>query len=141
MMKCYRLYKETVGGYANIGATSVDFKNFKRDLKAYLVGVDAQRLIDKLFRKKETSSAFSFDYVVDESDQLTRIFWVDPVCVKNYALFGDVVSFDATYETTGITWFLPLSPALIITKSALLLVWVCFLRRTWNHIFNYFVVF
>ncbi|CAH9064884.1 unnamed protein product [Cuscuta epithymum] len=98
-MKCYRLYKETVGGYANIGATSVDFKNFKRDLKAYLVGVDAQILIDKLFRKKEISSTFSFDYDVDESDQLTRVFWADPVCIKNYSLFGDVVSFDATYET------------------------------------------
>ncbi|CAH9054178.1 unnamed protein product [Cuscuta epithymum] len=98
-MKCYRLYKETVGGYANIGATSVDFKNFKRDLKAYLVGVDAQMLIDKLFRKKEICSAFSFDYDVDESDQLTRVFWADPVSIKNYALFGDVVSFDATYET------------------------------------------
>ncbi|CAH9112161.1 unnamed protein product [Cuscuta epithymum] len=97
--KCYRLYKETVGGYSNIGATSVDFRNFKRDLKAYIVGVDAQMLVDKLFRKKEVSSAFAFDYDIDESDQLTRIFWADPVCIRNYALFGDAVSFDATYET------------------------------------------
>ncbi|CAH9124610.1 unnamed protein product [Cuscuta epithymum] len=98
-MKCYRLYKETVGGYSNIGATAVDFKNFKRDLKAYVSGVDAQMLVDKLFRKRETCSEFFFAYDVDASDQLTRIFWADPVCRKNYALFGDVVSFDATFET------------------------------------------
>ncbi|CAH9104821.1 unnamed protein product [Cuscuta europaea] len=73
-MKCYRLYKEIVGGYSNIGATSVDFKNFKLDLKAYVAGVDAQMLIDKLFRKRETCSEFFFNYDVDGSDQLTRIF-------------------------------------------------------------------
>ncbi|VFQ93389.1 unnamed protein product [Cuscuta campestris] len=98
-MKSYRLFKESVGGYDNIGATAVDFKNFKRDLKAYIAGGDAQMVIDKLFRKHETCSAFFFEYDVDESDQLTRLFWCDPVARKNYSLFGDVVSFDATYET------------------------------------------
>ncbi|VFQ60774.1 unnamed protein product [Cuscuta campestris] len=98
-MKSYRLFKESVGGYDNVGATAVDFKNFKRDLKAYIAGGDAQMVIDKLFRKHETCSAFFFEYDVDESDQLTRLFWCDPVARKNYSLFGDVVSFDATYET------------------------------------------
>ncbi|VFQ84202.1 unnamed protein product [Cuscuta campestris] len=98
-MKSYRLFKESVGGYDNVGATAVDFKNFKRDLKAYIAGGDAQIVIDKLFRKHETCSAFFFEYDVDESDQLTRLFWCDPVARKNYSLFGDVVSFDATYET------------------------------------------
>ncbi|CAH9104823.1 unnamed protein product [Cuscuta europaea] len=37
-------------------------------------GVDAQMLIDKLFRKRETCSEFFFNYDVDGSDQLTRIF-------------------------------------------------------------------
>ncbi|RAL53565.1 hypothetical protein DM860_012180 [Cuscuta australis] len=72
-MKSYRLSKESVGGYDNVGATAVDFKNFRRDLKAYIAG--------------------------GESNQLTRLFWCDPVARKNYTLFGDVVSFDATYET------------------------------------------
>ncbi|VFQ61528.1 unnamed protein product [Cuscuta campestris] len=99
IMKSYRLFKETVGGYDKIGATAVDFKNFRRDLKAYIAGGDAQMVIDKLFRKHETCSAFHFEYDVDDNDQLTRLFWCDPVARKNYAMFGDVVSFDATYET------------------------------------------
>ncbi|VFQ74279.1 unnamed protein product [Cuscuta campestris] len=98
-MKSYSLFKESVGGYDNIGATAVDFKNFRRDLKAYIAGGDAQMVIDKLFRKHETCSAFHFEYDVDDSNQLTRLFWCDPVARKNYAMFGDVVSFDATYET------------------------------------------
>ncbi|VFR01031.1 unnamed protein product [Cuscuta campestris] len=99
IMKSYCLFKESVGGYDNIGATAVDFKNFRRDLKAYIAGGDAQMAIDKLFRKHETFSAFHFEYDVDDNDQLTRLFWCDPVSRKNYAMFGDVVSFDATYET------------------------------------------
>ncbi|VFQ91055.1 unnamed protein product [Cuscuta campestris] len=98
-MKSYRLFKESVGGYDNVGAIDVDFKNFKRDLKAYIAGADAQMLIDKLFGKKQKCSAFHFDYDVDESDQLTRVFWCDPVARKKYAMFGDVISFDATFNT------------------------------------------
>ncbi|VFQ73603.1 unnamed protein product [Cuscuta campestris] len=98
-MKSFRLFKESVGSYNNIGATSIDFKNFKRDLKAYVAGGDAQMIIDKLFRRQETCPAFRFAYDVDESDQLIRLFWCDPVARKNWAMFGDVLSFDATYET------------------------------------------
>ncbi|VFQ89953.1 unnamed protein product [Cuscuta campestris] len=98
-MKSYQLFKESVGGLNNVGATAIDFKNFKRDLKAYIAGADAQMLIDKLFKKKQTCSAFHFDYDVDESDQLTRVFWCDPIAKKNYAMFGDLISFDATFNT------------------------------------------
>ncbi|VFQ77329.1 unnamed protein product [Cuscuta campestris] len=98
-MKSYRLFKESVGGYSSVGATAVDFKNFKRDLKAYIAGGDAQMVIDKLFRKSEVCPGFRFDYEVDEYDQLSRLFWCDVAARKSYSLFGDVVSFDATYTT------------------------------------------
>ncbi|KAH6783430.1 hypothetical protein C2S52_008389 [Perilla frutescens var. hirtella] len=98
-MKSYKFFKETVGQFSNIGCTSGEFMNFSRDLKAYVVGVDAQMLLDKLFMKRETCSTFYFDYAVDKNDHLTRLFWVDPIARKNYSVFGDVVSFDATYDT------------------------------------------
>ncbi|XP_019154350.1 PREDICTED: protein FAR1-RELATED SEQUENCE 5-like [Ipomoea nil] len=40
---------------------------------------------------------FAFD--VDEYDHLSRFFWTDAVSRKNFTIFGDVVSFDATYQT------------------------------------------
>lgn len=98
-VKSYRIFKESVGDYGNIGATVVDFKNFRRDLNAYMSGVDAQLVIDNLFRRKEISPGFYFEYDTNESDELTRLFWCDAVSRKNYALFGDIVSFDATYST------------------------------------------
>ncbi|KAL3613567.1 hypothetical protein CASFOL_042601 [Castilleja foliolosa] len=98
-LKSYRLYKEMVGGYSNVGCTSVEFKNCNRDLKAYARGCDAQMLLNNLFKKWELSNAFFFEYDTDDKDQLTRLFWADPISRRNYAAFGDVVSFDATYST------------------------------------------
>ncbi|KAH6777537.1 hypothetical protein C2S51_008849 [Perilla frutescens var. frutescens] len=95
----FRLVKEVVGGYSNIGCTTVDFKNFSRDLKAYAVGVDAQMMLDKMSKRHELCSAFTFDYEVNNDDQLRCVFWDDPISRRNFSLFGDVVSFDATYRT------------------------------------------
>ncbi|XP_074291899.1 protein FAR1-RELATED SEQUENCE 5-like [Silene latifolia] len=58
-VKAYRGWKELCGGYDNIGATEIDFKNFVRDIKTY----------------------------------------IDPICIKNYMLFGEVLLADATYGT------------------------------------------
>ncbi|KAH6769746.1 hypothetical protein C2S52_014549 [Perilla frutescens var. hirtella] len=99
LMRCYKLFKQVVGGYSNVGCTSSDVKNFTRDLRAYIDGADAQMILDNLFRKRELCPAFFFDYCVNADDQLTRLMWVDPICRRNFALFGDIVSFDATYST------------------------------------------
>lgn len=99
-IKSYRLFKEQVGSYSSVGCTgTTDFKNFSRDLRAYVNGVDAQLMLDKLFSKNEVCSAFTFDYCVDEHDKLTRLFWADPISRKNYFAFGHAVTFDSTYET------------------------------------------
>ncbi|XP_019189534.1 PREDICTED: protein FAR1-RELATED SEQUENCE 5-like [Ipomoea nil] len=98
-VRSYRLFKEIVGDYSNVGATGVDFKNFKRDLMAYILNGDAQLFIDTLFKRRELCEAFDFEYDVDDVDQLSSVFWADAVSRKNFALFGDVVSFDATYRT------------------------------------------
>ncbi|KAH6776578.1 hypothetical protein C2S52_014139 [Perilla frutescens var. hirtella] len=75
-MRCFRISKEAVGGYSNVGATGGDFKNFSRDMRAYISGCDAQ--ID---------------------DNLSSIFWADPTARRNYSIFDDVVTFDCTYKT------------------------------------------
>ncbi|KAH6824189.1 hypothetical protein C2S53_011700 [Perilla frutescens var. hirtella] len=67
----FKLYNQAVGGYSNIGCTINDVKNFTRDLRAYIIGADVQMLLDNLY----------------------------PICRRNFAAFGDSVSFDATYNT------------------------------------------
>ncbi|XP_019178983.1 PREDICTED: protein FAR1-RELATED SEQUENCE 5-like [Ipomoea nil] len=50
-------------------------------------------------KSHEMCPAFAFHYEVDEDKQMSRLFWADPMSKKNFAAFGDVVSFDATYST------------------------------------------
>ncbi|KAH6828233.1 hypothetical protein C2S53_003293 [Perilla frutescens var. hirtella] len=95
----FRLFKEVVGGYSNIGCTTVDFKNFSPDLKAYVMGVHAQMMLDKMAKRHELCSTFTFDYEVNKNNQLRCLFWADPISRRRFSLFGDVVSFDATYRT------------------------------------------
>ncbi|XP_031120798.1 protein FAR1-RELATED SEQUENCE 5-like [Ipomoea triloba] len=97
--RTFRLCKEVAGGYDNVGATSMEFCNFKRDLQAYIEGGDAQIVIEKLRNKKELNADFFYNYYLDEENRLARLFWSDPISRQNYMRFGDVVSFDATYGT------------------------------------------
>ncbi|XP_074314807.1 protein FAR1-RELATED SEQUENCE 5-like [Silene latifolia] len=98
-VKAYRGWKELCGGYDNIGATEVDFKNFGRDIKTYIGNFDAQMFVENLIGKKDTCSSFYFDFIVDENKSLAGVFWADPICIKNYMLFSEVLSADATYGT------------------------------------------
>ncbi|KAK1396742.1 hypothetical protein POM88_006605 [Heracleum sosnowskyi] len=97
--KSHSFMKEQVGGYANVGATVRDFRNFSRDLKAYVGERDAQMIINKFKAKHASCESFYYAYDVDSEDHLTKLFWADAVARRNYELYGDAVSFDATFDT------------------------------------------
>ncbi|XP_019162230.1 PREDICTED: protein FAR1-RELATED SEQUENCE 5-like [Ipomoea nil] len=95
----FDLYAEMVGGVANVGATKQDFKNYKREMLEFMREGDAQMVISKYLAKKADDTNMFFEYEMNEQDNLARLFWADGVARKNYVAFGDVVSFDATYQT------------------------------------------
>ncbi|XP_019189246.1 PREDICTED: protein FAR1-RELATED SEQUENCE 5-like [Ipomoea nil] len=97
--RSFRLAREFVGSYSNVGATCVDFKNLKRDLMAYIVTSGAHIVVKKYVKKVYNCPDYFFKYDVDSEDQLRRVFWADPISKENFIAFGDVVSFDATYGT------------------------------------------
>ena len=37
--------------------------------------------------------------MLDDKGRLVHVFWVDPTCRKNFSHFGDLLSFDSTYNT------------------------------------------
>ncbi|CAM8922447.1 unnamed protein product [Rhodiola kirilowii] len=82
----------------NIGATVTDYKNFKRDLKLYIGLNDVQMVVDNLSDKIKTCPGYLFEYFLDEEEILTRLFWADVISRRENTIFGDVVSFDATYR-------------------------------------------
>ncbi|CAM8940099.1 unnamed protein product [Rhodiola kirilowii] len=96
--KAHHIRKELCGGFMNLGATVTDYKNFKRDLKLYIGLNDAQMFVDNLSDKIKTCPGYSFEYFLDEEGILTRLFWADVISRRDNTIFGDVVSFDASYR-------------------------------------------
>ncbi|XP_031112119.1 protein FAR1-RELATED SEQUENCE 5-like [Ipomoea triloba] len=97
--KTFNLYAEMVGGTYKVGATQQDFKNYKREILAYMKGGDAQMVLTNYLEKKSDCDDFYFEYEVNEKDQLSRVFWADGVARKQFSLFGEAMAFDATYQT------------------------------------------
>ncbi|KAK9714066.1 hypothetical protein RND81_06G069400 [Saponaria officinalis] len=70
--KTYRMIKEHVNGFQNIGATLNQFKNFQRDMKCFIHEKDGQLFIDRFKSMAENRSGFFFDYDVDADGSLRR---------------------------------------------------------------------
>ncbi|XP_074288443.1 protein FAR-RED IMPAIRED RESPONSE 1-like [Silene latifolia] len=116
----FRQVKELVNGYENIGATLIDFKNFQRDIKCYIGLRDADLFIDRLEKLKATQPQFYFAYDVDPQNRLTKFFWADATCIRNYSFFGDAVSFDPTYGTNKYDMvFTPFTGTVYVTVPLL----------------------
>ncbi|XP_021719466.1 protein FAR1-RELATED SEQUENCE 5-like [Chenopodium quinoa] len=96
----YRIMKELCGGFKNVRGNKNDFKNFSRDVKVYISNADGAMFVQNLEQKvKSSKGGYYFDYCVDESRHLTRVFWADAIGRRDYQLFGYFLSFDSTYDT------------------------------------------
>ncbi|XP_074266669.1 protein FAR1-RELATED SEQUENCE 5-like [Silene latifolia] len=99
-VKAYRGWKELCGGYDNIGATEVDFKNFVVDIKTYIGNFDAQMFVENLIGRKDTCNSFYFDFIVDENKcPWPECFGRSDLHKELHVFFGEVLSADATYGT------------------------------------------
>ncbi|XP_052627109.1 protein FAR1-RELATED SEQUENCE 5-like [Lactuca sativa] len=99
--KAYNLVSSMKGGFDSRGGTAVDFKIFHRDLNCKIGVKDSQMVVDILTNRKLCFSNFSFEFQKDVDDHLTGLFWADDTSKANYKEFGDVLSFDATYQTNN----------------------------------------
>ncbi|XP_074310179.1 protein FAR1-RELATED SEQUENCE 5-like [Silene latifolia] len=97
--KTFRILAEQSNGYANIGASLTEFKNFKRNIKCYIGEKDLDMILDYLKALFESQDGFYYAYQVDEDNCLAKIFWTDAQARMNYSLFGDTITFDPTYGT------------------------------------------
>ncbi|XP_074267084.1 protein FAR1-RELATED SEQUENCE 5-like [Silene latifolia] len=95
----FRSVKEYVDDYENIGASLTDFKNFGREIKCFIGLKDAQMFVDQLETLHETQEGFYYAYDIDQNKCLFRVFWADAAARRNYALYGEAVTFDPTYST------------------------------------------
>ncbi|GJT81009.1 C2 calcium-dependent membrane-targeting protein [Tanacetum coccineum] len=86
------------GGEQYVHGMSDDFKNHIRDVNAFIGESDAQMLITKMENRKKFVPNFTFQYKVENSE-LVAMFWADEVDKCNYKEFGDIISFDATFQS------------------------------------------
>eukprot|EP00262_Sarcandra_glabra_P015449 TRINITY_DN4756_c0_g4_i1.p1 TRINITY_DN4756_c0_g4~~TRINITY_DN4756_c0_g4_i1.p1 ORF type:complete len:723 (+),score=72.87 TRINITY_DN4756_c0_g4_i1:130-2298(+) len=86
-------------GIGNIGFFGQDCKNLLRTERRRTFGNDAQMVLEYFQRKQAENPAFFYAIQVDEDQQLANVFWVDARSRLAYEYFGDVVTFDTTYQT------------------------------------------
>ncbi|XP_076954891.1 protein FAR1-RELATED SEQUENCE 5-like [Bidens hawaiensis] len=98
-VRAFNILKSLYGGYEQVGATKNDFKNFKARQSEYISEYDADMVIKHLEKKKKHCPNFSFNYIIKEDGTLGGLFWADENSKKSYLVFGDVVGFDATYQS------------------------------------------
>ncbi|KAK9048669.1 hypothetical protein SSX86_032365 [Deinandra increscens subsp. villosa] len=97
-VKAYRLMVSMMGGHHNVHGTPNDFKNFSMKTRRFIGDRDTQLLVNRLHERSESLPEFYFDYVVSDG-KLRGMFWADEISKVNYKAFGDVLAFDATYQT------------------------------------------
>nr|GEZ67620.1 hypothetical protein [Tanacetum cinerariifolium] len=96
--KAHRLRVALLGGFDKVRGMPIDWNNFKRGINMFIGERDAQMLVDKMVKRQEHVPEFSF-YRHTIKIKLVRMFWADETMKCNYGAFGDIVSFDATYDT------------------------------------------
>jgi zinc finger SWIM domain-containing protein 3 len=91
---------EVVGGTSNLGYTLQDRKNYLRTKRQRSLQYGEAGGLLKYFQQQVIDNP-SFHYAIqlDSEEQITNIFWVDAKMLIDYALFGDVITFDTTYST------------------------------------------
>jgi hypothetical protein len=96
--QAYMLLQVGAGGFEYVGCTKRDLQNYYSDFRNKIKDFDAQMFIDNLHMLKELDPNYFFEYEVNDG-RLVRVFWADTTSRKNYVHFGDVLSFDTTYNT------------------------------------------
>jgi hypothetical protein len=86
------------GGFEYVECTKKDMQNYYSDFRRKIKDVDAQIFIDNLHALQELDPNFFFEYEVIDG-RLFQMFLADTTSKKNYDYFGDVLSFDTTYNT------------------------------------------
>ncbi|KAJ4778775.1 FAR1-related sequence 5 [Rhynchospora pubera] len=96
------------GGKDNIPFKRKDVSNLIAMDNAKLLGRDVETTLMNFQRKKEEDPEFFYAIDVDEDGCLKHIFWADGRSRRAYLEFGDVVTFDTTYNTN--MYSMPLAP-------------------------------
>jgi zinc finger SWIM domain-containing protein 3 len=102
MRTSYEVMGQGVGGTENLPFRFSDLKNYLMTTRQKEMVAGEATVIQEFFRNEALSKpGFYYDIQVDAAEDIASIFWADGIMQQDYALFGDVVSFDTTYRTNN----------------------------------------
>ncbi|XXG77393.1 hypothetical protein AAC387_Pa08g1555 [Persea americana] len=87
------------GGRDKVGFTETDFRNEIRNKREETKDEDGEMFFEYFKQMKERDPRCYFAIEKDDDDHIKHVFWADYYFQKSYSEFGDVVSFDTTYNT------------------------------------------
>ncbi|KAL4330407.1 hypothetical protein AHAS_Ahas13G0397000 [Arachis hypogaea] len=89
-----------LGGYGILRFTKRDLNNYVHSQRiAQINNGDAVATISYLEGKANANMMMVAKYTKTAEDRLGSLFWADGQMIADYQLFGDVLAFDATYQS------------------------------------------
>ena len=90
------------GGYDKVGYSMRDVENrLVTKRHASLKESDAETCLLYFDGRKSSNPSFFYDFTITSSNRLGDLFWCDDGSCTDYALFGNVIAFYATYKTNA----------------------------------------
>ncbi|CAI9302651.1 unnamed protein product [Lactuca saligna] len=94
----HKLKASLRGRYEFVKPKVVDYQNLRRDINRVIGYKDAQMIVNTMNDRRAHYPNYSFKFNCQD-DVLDCMFWTDEMEKAYYAEFGDVISFDATFQT------------------------------------------
>nr|KAJ0205004.1 hypothetical protein LSAT_V11C500284820 [Lactuca sativa] len=96
----HKLRTSLRGGYEFIKPKVVDYKNLRRDINRVIGYKVAQMIVNTMNDRQAHCPNYSFEFNYKDN-VLDYMFWANEIEKAYYAKFGDVISFDATFQTNN----------------------------------------
>ncbi|RYR68272.1 hypothetical protein Ahy_A03g014762 [Arachis hypogaea] len=98
--KTYQSFVAAAGGHRELNFIEKDVKNYiTREVRNVSEQEDAKEFGKYLLRMKEKNHNFFFELELKEDQSIKLAFWADARSRAAFEYFGDVISFDTTYNT------------------------------------------
>ncbi|QHO25130.1 Protein FAR1-RELATED SEQUENCE [Arachis hypogaea] len=98
--KTYQSFVTAAGGHRELNFIEKDVRNYiTREVRNVSKQEDAKEFGKYLLRMKEKNQNFFFELELEEDQSIKLAFWADARSRAAFEYFGDVISFDTTYNT------------------------------------------
>ncbi|RYR09650.1 hypothetical protein Ahy_B05g078035 isoform B [Arachis hypogaea] len=98
--KTYQSFVAAAGSHCELGFIEKDVRNYiTRKVRNIFEEDDAKKFGKYLVRMKEKNQNFFFELNLEGDHCIKHVFWADARSRATFDYFGDVVSFDTTYNT------------------------------------------